>query len=344
MAIDIKQKISSSILKDPGRLHRSSGIGRSARSAGKLGFGRIGVLMGGPSSERDISFESARSVCETLKSLGLDFVAIDIITDDAEENLKLLRSHAIDCAFIALHGYFGEDGKIQEILDRLAIPYTGSSAQASKNAMDKVASHEIFAAEGLSVPKFMVLNSRYFEKKLGASVDFELPWVIKPAGGGSSIGLSIIDNKNDLDAGIELAFKYDERILIEEYIRGRELTVGILGECPLSVIEIVPESRFFDYRSKYESSATKYIVPARISLKTAKKVQQAALTAHRSLGCFGCSRVDMILNQNNIPYILELNNIPGLTSHSLLPKAAKAEGIDFGQLCVKLLSLAYEKK
>jgi D-alanine--D-alanine ligase len=310
----------------------------------KLDFGRIAVLMGGPSSERDISFESARSVCETLKSLGLDFITIDIRTDDEQENLKLLKSCAFDCVFIALHGYFGEDGKIQKILDTLAIPYTGSSAQASKDAMDKAVSAEIFAAAGLSVPKFMLLNRKYFEKQMGAAVDFQLPWVIKPAGGGSSIGLSVIDNKDALDAAIELAFKYDERILIEEYIKGRELTVGILGEKPLSVIEIVPERGFFDFRAKYESSGTKYICPAQLDPDTARKVQEAALSAHKSLGCFGCSRVDIILNQSNVPYVLELNNIPGLTSHSLLPKAAKADGIDFSQLCVKLLSLAYEKK
>jgi len=307
-------------------------------------FGKIGVLMGGPSSEREISFKSAKSVCESLKSLGLDFVIIDIQTDDVEENIRLLKSHNIDCAFIALHGYFGEDGRIQEILDSLRIPYTGSSALASKRAMDKVAAHEVFAAAGLSVPRFILLDSKFFEKRMGVSSDFGFPWVIKPATHGSSIGLSIIDTKDELDKALDMAFEFDQRIIIEEYIKGRELTVGILDEKPLPVIEIIPKSRFFDYEAKYKSKETQYIIPAKLQEEIARAVQIAALSAHKSLGCFGCSRVDIILTKNNIPYILELNNIPGLTETSLLPKAAIAEGIDFNQLCFKLLRAAYEKK
>jgi D-alanine-D-alanine ligase len=307
-------------------------------------FGKIGVLMGGPSSEREISFKSAKSVCASLKSLGFDFVAIDITSDDIEENKSLIRSHNIDCAFIALHGYFGEDGKIQEILDSLGIPYTGSSAQASKRAMDKIACHEIFAASGLVVPRFILLSKKFFEKRLGVASDFGLPWVIKPASHGSSIGLSIIETRDELEKALDLAFQYDERILIEEYIKGRELTVGILSERTLTVIEIIPKARFFDYEAKYKSSDTRYIIPAELALDIAEKVKAAALSAHQALGCFGCSRVDIILSPDNIPYVLELNNIPGLTETSLLPKAALAEGIDFDQLCFRLLELAYEKE
>jgi D-alanine--D-alanine ligase len=310
----------------------------------KSRFGKIGVLMGGPSSEREISFKSAKAVCESLKSLGLNFIPIDIQTDDLEENLRLLKSHHIDCAFIALHGYFGEDGRIQEILDNLHIPYTGSSALASRRAMDKVAAHEVFAAANLSIPRFILLDSKFFEKRLGVSSDFGFPWVIKPATHGSSIGLSIIDAKDKLEEALDLAFKFDQRILVEEYIKGRELTVGILDEQPLPVIEIIPKSRFFDYEAKYKSTETQYIVPAKLEEEIARAVQIAALSAHKSLGCFGCSRVDIILTKDNIPYILELNNIPGLTETSLLPKAAKSAGIDFNQLCLKLLEAAYEKK
>lgn len=300
--------------------------------------------MGGPSSEREISFKSAKSVCESLNSLDLDFVSIDIQTDNVEENIRLIKSYNIDCAFIALHGYFGEDGKIQEILDRLDIPYTGSDASASKRAMDKVSSHEIFAAAGLNVPRYILLKKDFLKNKTALSSDFDFPWVIKPVTHGSSIGLSIIDNKDDLEKALYLAFGFDERVLIEEYIKGRELTVGILKQMPLSVIEIIPKSRFFDYEAKYKSHATEYIVPAKLEDDIAKKVQETALLAHKSLGCFGCSRVDIILSQDNIPFVLELNNIPGLTENSLLPKAASNDGIDFNQLCLNLIESAYEKK
>jgi len=307
-------------------------------------FGRIGVLMGGPSTEREISLKSGKAVYESLKEMGLDVIAVDIKTDDLKQNSCLIKSKGIDCAFIALHGRFGEDGQIQTILDGLKIPYTGSGAKASMLAMDKIASRKIFQEHGLNVPRYMILESSSFNSNQVVYSELHLPWVVKPATHGSSIGLSIIDRSEDLDKALELAFGFDERVLIEEYIEGRELTVGILEDRALSVIEIRPKKRFFDFQAKYEYGMTQYFVPAQLDGDITHQVQETALLAHKLLGCFGFSRVDMMLNRRNIPFVLELNTIPGLTLTSLLPKAAKAEGIDFGQLCLRLLKLAYEKK
>jgi D-alanine-D-alanine ligase len=303
-------------------------------------FGKIGVLMGGPSTEREISLNSGKAVYESLKQSGLQVIAIDINTDSVDENIRLIKSHKIDCAFLALHGRFGEDGQIQEILDNLKIPYTGSGRKASKLAMDKIASRKIFEAHDLSVPKYEIVGKQI---NRGVRNNLSLPLVVKPATHGSSIGLSIVDKEEDLNKALDLAFRFDERVLIEEYIRGREVTVGILDNQALPVIEIIPKKRFFDFEAKYQPGMTDYIVPARLEIETAKRIQDTGMSAHKLLGCFGFSRVDMILNENNIPFVLEVNSIPGLTSHSLLPKAARIAGIEFDQLCLKLIRLAYEK-
>jgi D-alanine-D-alanine ligase len=307
-------------------------------------FGRIGVLMGGPSSEREISFKSGKAVYEALKALGLDVIEIDIKTDSVKENTLLLKKQKIDCAFIALHGAFGEDGRIQHILESLNIPYTGSGEKASRLAMDKVSSRRIFERSGLAVPRYKVLNKSIYGNNFKLCACLGLPLVIKPATSGSSIGLSIIENRNDFERAARLAFKFDDRIIAEEYVRGRELTVGILNERALPVIEIAPKKRFFDFEAKYKSGMTDYIVPAKLKEAVATKTKSAALSAHKLLGCFGCSRVDIILSGKGVPYVLEVNTIPGLTSTSLLPKAAKASGIDFGELCLRLISLSYAKR
>lgn len=310
----------------------------------KLNFGKIGVLMGGPSTERDISLASGKAVYESLSQAGLNVAAIDIKTDGKEENIRLIKSQEIDLAFIALHGRFGEDGQIQEILDTLKVPYTGSGAVASRLAMDKIASRKIFEASGLHVPRYKIEDKLSYNTNWRTHHnDFTLPLVVKPATHGSSIGLSVVDREEELDKSVDLAFSFDERIIIEEYIRGREVTVGILDELALPVIEIIPKKRFFDYEAKYQSGMTDYVVPAELEDEIAQKIQEAALSAHKLLGCYGCSRVDMILSSDNIPFLLEVNTIPGFTVTSLLPKAAKAVGIDFSRLCIKLIRLAYEK-
>jgi len=303
--------------------------------------GRIGVLMGGPSSEREISLKSGKAIYESLKNSGLEAIAIDINTDDIQATSQLIRSQKIDCAFIALHGRFGEDGQIQEILDRSGLVYTGSAVEASRRAMNKVVSHEIFSSNGLAVPRYRALNKNSFSKDDKFFADLGFPLVVKPVTGGSSIGLSLVDSQGSLIEAIDLAFSYDESIIIEEYIKGRELTVGILNEEALPVIEIIPKNKFFDFQAKYQSGMTDYIVPAKLEKEVTQRVKQAALLAHKLLGCFGCSRVDLILSRDNLPFILEINTIPGFTSTSLLPKAAKAVGIEFNQLCMKLIELAY---
>ncbi len=306
-------------------------------------FGRVGVLMGGPSSEREISLKSGKAVLYALKDSGIDALGIDIITDNKEENIRLLKNYNLDCAFIALHGRFGEDGAIQDILEQVGLPYTGSGVRASRLAMDKIGALRIFRAGKLYVPRSHFLERPAYNKNNDFKNDLGFPLVIKPANHGSSIGLSIVELEREIPAAIQLAFQFDERIVVEEYISGRELTVGVLDEKPLPVIEIVPKHKFFDFEAKYQAGLTDYIIPAPLNKEVAENVQQAALQAHKLLGCFGCSRTDIILSKDNLPFVLETNTIPGMTATSLLPKAAKILGIDFNQLCLKLLELAYEK-
>jgi D-alanine-D-alanine ligase len=306
-------------------------------------FGRVGVLMGGASSERGISLKSGQAVFSALSKMGMEVVAIDITTDNPQKNIRLLKKYNLDCAFIALHGRFGEDGKIQSILEKLNIPFTASGIKASQLAMDKIGSLEIFSQGGLYVPKSQFLEKLAYQKNKTFPLEFGFPLVVKPANHGSSIGLSLLENQRQLPAAIKLAFNFDEHIIIQEYVSGRELTVGILEEVALPVIEIIPHNKFFDFAAKYQDSLTQYIIPAVLDSTIALEIQQVALKAHKLLGCYGCSRVDIILTKANQAYILEVNTIPGMTDSSLLPKAAKIVGIDFSQLCFKLLELAYEK-
>lgn len=317
---------------------------QNAKRKTKRRFGRIGVLMGGPSTEREISFKSGRAIFTTLRNAGLEAVSVDIVTDDKERNASLIKSHKIDCAFLALHGRFGEDGQIQQILEDLGVAYTCSGPSASRLAIDKAASRKIFHVHGLAVPQYREVQRQIYHRQWFRYNNlFSFPFVVKPATHGSSIGLSIVDSRKTLCAALDSAFKFDETAIIEEYISGREVTVGILNEQALPVIEIIPKKKFFDFEAKYQHGMTEYIVPAQLEENVAKDVQRAALLAHSSLGCYGCSRVDIILRSDNIPVILEVNTIPGFTETSLLPKAARNAGIDFTQLCIKLIELAYEK-
>ncbi|MGE5308448.1 MAG: D-alanine--D-alanine ligase [Deltaproteobacteria bacterium] len=309
----------------------------------KRKYGRIGVLMGGPSSEREISLKSGRGVLEALKGLGLDAVSVDVTTADRQQNLALLRSSGIQCAFIALHGCFGEDGQVQRLLEELRIPYTGSSPDAHRIALDKSLAREAFILAGIRVPDCVVVRKGEAHIK-DRAMALGLPLVIKPATQGSSIGLSIIDSIGALDRALTEAFTYDGVVLVEQYIKGRELTVGVLKGAPLPVIEIVPKNRYFDFEAKYSHGMTEYVIPARISDEAARRAQLAALNAHRCLGCAGCSRTDIIMDAEGGLFVLEINTIPGLTATSLVPKAARTAGIEFPALCLELLESAYEKK
>ena len=304
--------------------------------AGKI---RIGVLMGGTSAEREISLKSGKAVLRALRSCGQDALAIDIKKTDKNYVTDLLLSYDIGLAFLVLHGSFGEDGKIQAILDQMRIPYTGSGAFASSLSMDKLSSRRIFRAAGLAVPRYFVLNRK--ERRIDSS--FAFPLVVKPAACGSSIGLSVIDNPEEFRDAIRLAFKYDSCVLVEEYIKGREMTVGIFKDSPLEAIEIRSRRRFFDYKAKYEQGQTDYIVPAPVPLKTMQLLKDTALKAHTLLGCFFFSRVDIILNNKNIPYVLEVNTIPGFTATSLLPRAALHKGIPFQELVLVIAQAAQDR-
>lgn len=309
---------------------------------------RIGVLMGGPSAERDISIKSGKAVCRALDSIKVDSVPVELdkpLDMEGYNNkiLSQLESLNLDVAFIALHGEFGEDGTIQNILEDMDMLYTGSRVDASILAMDKIRAKKIFEANNIPTPRHKVLEKdeldcihsiNSFFEELGRYL------VIKPYNGGSSIGLAIVSNEKDFYTAVSDAFRYSDKVMIEEYISGREITVGILDDKALPIIEIIPKSFFFDFIAKYEKGLTEYIVPAKISRDIYYVCQDTALNAHKTLGARSFSRIDIILNDKGIPYVLEVNTIPGLTETSLLPKAALAAGINFSGLCNKILDSA----
>jgi len=306
--------------------------GTGNRDSKVTGFKKVGVLAGGPSSERDISLSSGEAVHDALLKRGINSVFIDV----RGHIRQAVKRSGVDAVFIALHGGFGEDGTVQSILGRLKIPYTGSGPDASRLALDKLASRRIFSRIGLDVPKYRVLTKNGDIRMEGLN----MPVVIKPQREGSSVGLSVVFDSKGLKKAVDKAFDYGEKILADEFIKGKELTVGILDDKPLPVIEIVPEGGVYDYYAKYESAKTEYLVPAPIKKRDFNKAKNTALKAHKALGCRYFSRVDMVLGDNGRLYVLEVNTIPGLTSRSLLPKAALAAGVDFLKLCIKILSAA----
>lgn len=308
-------------------------------------LGRVGVLMGGYSSEREISLKSGTAVAESLKRQGGEVVSIDITVRDKEKIASLVRSYSLDVAFIALHGRLGEDGTIQSILEEIGVPYTGSGVEASRLALDKVLAQDLFQKSGIQVPTHISLYRQEAAHHAGLiqEIDF-YPVVVKPAREGSSIGITLVPGPEALPEALNKAWKYDDKVLIEQYIKGRELTVGILGDEALAPVEIRHKAEFFDFKAKYSSGTTEYIVPAHLPQEFSDKIRQTALAAHRALGCADLSRVDFILAENGTWYVLEVNTIPGFTSTSLLPKAARVMGIDFDRLCLQVAGLAYGKK
>jgi len=301
---------------------------------------KIGVLGGGISKEREVSLLSAEGVYQALKRKGYDACFIDIPTSCALKVKSLISSQNIGLAFIALHGEFGEDGKIQKILEDLDIVYTGSEPKASLYAMDKSLSKDIFIKNGIPTPNFI----NCLNKKDIPAIN-KYPLVVKPAFLGSSLGVTIVKDKRGLKPALSKAFSYHNRVIIEDYIEGKELTVGILEDKALGVVEIIPKSGYYDFNTKYSDNKAEFIVPAKLENKVYNEAKKIGLAAHLSLGCRHFSRVDIRLNKNNIPYVLEVNSIPGLTTHSLLPLSAKVCGLDYDSLIVKMAQLAvYEKK
>lgn len=307
--------------------------------SGKTGkYGRVGVLAGGPSSEREISLRSGKTVHEALLRDGFDAILLDVGDDLCEK----VKAHSIDVAFIALHGRFGEDGTVQEMLEEMRLPYTGSDAAASRLAIDKIASKEVFVRAGIKVPRSVVFERDGWIADDARSLG--LPVVVKPYIEGSSIGLSVVRRDGDLAGAVRKAFEHGAKVLVEEYIKGRELTVGILRDRALPVIEIVTKDNIYDYKAKYSDPDTRYLVPAPIDGPTAERAQVAGLRAHQSLGCRCFSRVDMMMDASGELFVLEANTIPGMTERSLLPKAAQAAGLSFGALCVTLIEDALARR
>jgi len=294
-------------------------------------YGRVGVLAGGPSNEREISLKSGKAVHDALIREGVDAIFLDV-----KNNIyDIIGKAKIDVAFIALHGKFGEDGTVQKILEEARIPYTGSGVEASRLALDKIASKKAFKKSAIPIPQYVVFEKNKYliddAKPLG------MPVVVKPQFEGSSIGLSVVRESTFLKDALDKAFEYGDKIILEEYIKGRELTVGILDDKPLPVIEIVTKNRVYDYGAKYSDPETRYLIPAPVEKNIYENAQRLGSRAHEALGCRMFSRVDMMLNDAGDIYVLEVNTIPGMTERSLLPKAAGELGYGFGKLCIKLI-------
>ena len=288
--------------------------------------------MGGLSAEREVSLKTGEAIYNALVRAGYNACRIDAGRDIAEA----VRREAVEAAFIALHGGAGEDGSIQGLLEVIGIPYTGSGVLASAIAMDKEFSKKVFVFHGLPVPEFIVL-------KRGGRVPeirFPLPWVVKPATEGSSIGVNMVDDAAGLAPALEKAFGLSERVIVERRVYGKEVQVGILGGKVLGSVEVRPSTDFYSYEAKYTAGKTQYILPPEIDAKMLGKAHETGLQAHLALGCRGASRVDLILDANGTPYVLEVNTIPGMTETSLLPKIARLSGLDFTALVEEILKEA----
>lgn len=294
---------------------------------------KVGVLAGGSSSEREISLKSGAAVAGALKKKGINATLLDV----DERNLEnIIGRSGIDLVFIALHGKFGEDGTVQSLLTKMRIPYTGSGPGASHLALDKLASKEIFRSKGLLVPSWKVIRSK---GDISCGIEW-MPCVVKPRAEGSSLGLSVVRTKASFESSVIKAMEYGEHVIIEEFVEGREVTVSILDGRTLPVIEIIAHGGTYDFDAKYRSNVTRYAVLSEGSGVDTSDISETALKAHNALGCTGFSRVDMRLTDKGACYVLEVNTIPGLTERSLLPMAAKAGGLDLGELCVKMLKAA----
>jgi D-alanine-D-alanine ligase len=301
---------------------------------------RIAVLMGGPGSERDVSLATGRGVSKALRSLGADVTDVDVRGTDFE------LAPEIELAFIAIHGTFGEDGDVQQLLEDRGVAYTGEGVVGSQIAFDKISSKEKFAAGGVTTPEWEVI-------KAGERPKMPLPLVIKAPKQGSTVGVYIVKNEADLDKSLTEAARYDQRLLIEKFVPARELTVGILGDQALPIIEIIAKEGFYDFAEKYPflnpggsggTGGARHVCPAQIAEEQTRAIQELALRAHRSLGLQVYSRVDVMLPENGAPTVLEINTIPGMTEASLLPEAAAAAGISYAELCARIIELSQARR
>lgn len=296
---------------------------------------RVAVLMGGVSAEREVSLRSGEAVAAALERCGARVSRVDVRGREIE-----LPEEA-DVVFVALHGTFGEDGTVQRWLEERGLPYTFSDAEASARAFDKVRSKQAFLAHEVATPRFVVLSARSPDG--GATVCLHWPVVVKPARQGSSVGVVRVERREDLAAACAEAGRYDEWLLVEEWIAGRELTVAVLEGRALPVIEIRPRTGWFDYRAKYEKGQTEYLVPAPLDEEVRRRAEALAVEAQSCLGCRDLVRVDMMLDKEGRLFVLEVNTIPGFTETSLVPKAARAAGWSFERLCMRLVELAAQR-
>jgi len=289
---------------------------------------RIAVLKGGPSAEREVSLRSGAAVTEALRAAGYDVTEVTV--DDA----GFVVPDGTDLAFLALHGTFGEDGQVQEILTTRGIPYSGANAEVSRLAFDKEKTKEKLREQGVPTPDGQLVRSL-------EEITLPLPVFIKPNAQGSSVGSHPVTTREELASALADALTFDTAVLVERFIRGRELTVGVLGDQVLPIVEIRPLDGFYDYTNKYTKGRTEYFCPAPLPEEITSLIQQYALKAHRAIGYPVYSRIDFLLEEDLFPSCLEVNTIPGMTATSLLPKAAAAVGIDFPQLCRRIVELSW---
>jgi D-alanine-D-alanine ligase len=294
---------------------------------------KIAVLMGGPGSERDVSLATGRGVSEALRSLGAEVVDVDV----HDEHFALPKD--VDLAFITIHGTFGEDGQLQQILEERGVPYTGDGVEPSRAAFDKILSKEKFREHNVVTPEWEVIE-------VGQRPTISVPLVVKPARQGSTVGVVIVKNASEVDSAMAEAGKYDQKLLIEKFVSGRELTIGVLGDQALPILEIIPKGGFYDFNNKYPflnpqgGGGAEHVCPAKIDPNKTKQIQEQALHAFRALGLVVYGRVDVLLPDSGEPFVLEVNTIPGMTKASLLPEAAAAAGINYVDLCARIIALS----
>jgi D-alanine-D-alanine ligase len=309
---------------------------------------KIGVLAGGISAEREVSLKSGSAVYKALLGRGYNAVFIDA----AEDMHASITSQKVEIVFIALHGGQGENGAVQGFLEVMGIPYTGSGVLASAVAMDKETSKKIFLYHEIPVPPFKIIHRDELPSTIetvaagcligGSMIDFGMPWVIKPVMEGSSIGVRIVKNGDELAPALNDAFKYGDTVIVEQYIKGKEIQIGILGQKALGGVEVRPSLEFYSYEAKYTTGLTHYVLPPEVSEEDYEMIKATALRAHNALGCAGATRVDLILDAAGRAYLLEVNTIPGMTETSLLPKIAILAGLEFADLIEEILKSALE--
>jgi D-alanine-D-alanine ligase len=299
----------------------------------KKGKQKIAVLMGGPGSERDVSLATGRGVSKALRSAGMDVIDVDV----RDENFPLPKD--VDVAFNCIHGTFGEDGQLQKILEDRRVAYTGDGVQESRTAFDKILSKQKFLEHKVATPESEVIEA-------GQRPKMSVPLVVKPARQGSTVGIVIVKKEDELDSALKEAAKYDRKLLIEKFVSGRELTIGILGDQALPILEIIPKGGFYDFNTKYPflnpqaGASAEHVCPANVDAGLTKKIQELALRAFRALGLVVYGRVDVLLSEAGEPFVLEVNTIPGMTEASLLPEAAAAAGTSYVDLCLRIIELS----